>query len=184
VHRSILTCAISLAAVVRPVDGQSPPRRSVDVTIGTGYGRGGGERLNRHALAADVVGAARLRPAGGGALQVGASAWLQGGSGADAVCFPARAGGCVPDYPDFAAVAALAGWEAGRRRGPSFRVLVGPGFFGADGHGALGAQGRLDAAAPAWGRVAGVLGVRGALVPRLGGEPYALGAASLGIRLQ
>ena len=82
------------------------------------------------------------------------------------------------------AAAALAGWEVGRGRGPSLRVPAGPSLFSADPGSALGAQGRLDAATPIWGRVAGVVSLRGALVPRLHGEGYALGAVSIGIRAQ
>jgi hypothetical protein len=129
----------------------------------------------------------RVRPAPGRRLLVGLNSGWQGNLGDDASCRLTPAGECVPEYPSLTSVGALAGWEAGRRRGgggASLRAVAGPAYYHAEGAKALGLQARVDLATMPVFRVALVASARGALMPRFRGDRLTLGALGVGVRVQ
>ncbi len=109
---------------------------------------------------------------------------MQGNVGDDLVCASIRPdGSCTARFPHLVAIAALGGWEVGRHRAGTARVLVGPAVYQGAGTRALGGQLRAWLATPAPSGVALVGFARGAAGPRLGGSRLALGAVGIGLRV-
>jgi hypothetical protein len=177
---------LTACVLVRPlhVGAQQRPALSLEASVGFGVGDGS-EWRNRAGFALDGLVGLRVRSAPGGAILAGLAGGMQGMPGSGDDCLLTPSGGCVPDFPLFYSAAALLGWEAARASGPSLRVLAGPAYYRADeGGAALGLQGRLEVASPAWLHVAVVASVRGAVLPNFRGDALALAAAGFGLRLQ
>ena len=85
-----------VAAAITPLQAQQRPAVSVEFGVGGGYGRGGGERENRNAVAWDALVGWRARPAARAGLLVAADLGWQGGFGDDAICHVALGGACTP----------------------------------------------------------------------------------------
>ena len=180
----VVALAVAVTPLAAPhVHAQSLSPVSIEATLGVGKGWTGGEYLgNRSGLAADVLLGARLRHVGRGALVAGLSASAQGGGTSTTECRPASDGMCVPSFPDFFALAPLAGWESS---GGALRVLLGPAFVQASGEGrALGVQSRLDLAVPVVGRLGAVASIRPTLIPDYRGDSIRLLAFGLGLRFR
>ena len=186
-NATVVFLGIVIAAGVSAVPAAAQQRAplSVEASVGTSYGYGGGDRMNREGYALDGLVAWRARPLWRGALLLGASAGRHGSMGADAVCSLTPTGECRPGYPRFTGGSLLAGWEAARARSASLRVLVGPSVQRAEaGGGALAVQARVELATPPLARLALVGSARGSYLPAYRGEAYLLQALGIGLRLQ
>ena len=180
----VLALAVAATLLAAPRTGaQSPSPFSIEASVGRGVGWTGAEYAgSQSGIAADVLLAMRLRPAGSGALIVGLSGSAQGTGASTSDCRPASTGGCVPRFPEFYSVAPLAGWESGRG---TLRALLGPTLMQASREGrALGVQGRLDLAIPLAGRIAPVVSIRPAFIPDYRGDAIGLMAFGLGLRFR
>jgi hypothetical protein len=174
---------IAVPIIASTVDAQAVSSVSLDVSVGAGKGWSGGEYVgNRSGLAVDALLGFRLRSIGREGLMVGFSGGIQRTGESSTVCRPALDGSCVPSFPDFYTLSALAGWESGRG---ILRVMLGPAFVQASGEGhALGVQGRLDLAAPFTSHIGVVASIRPTVVPSYRGDTLKLLAFGIGLRLR
>lgn len=157
---------------------------SLDVSAGFGAGVGGDFEA-RGGVAFDAVAGLGVGPARRGPVVAALAAGMQGPLGSSDDCVPAPSGGCVPDFLLLYSAAALLGWERANARGPSLRVLAGPGYHRADeGGAAFGLQARLDVATAPLLHVALVASVRGAILPNFRGDALGFTAVGLGVRLR
>lgn len=185
-HRlRLAAAAATVALLASPLAAQERAPVSLDATLGAGYGLGGGERVERAAVALDATLGLRARTLAAGSLvlALAGSAHFSPLGGDDCIVTP-TSGGCVPEVPAFTALGALAGVERGAPRGGNVRLLAGPALHWLDGGGrAFGVQGRVDLATGTRMRLASLLSLRAALIPRARGETYVLAAAGVGLRL-
>jgi hypothetical protein len=180
------------SALGTPLFAQERPPVSLEVSAGVSFGRGGVTRRERNGVALDATLGWRVYPVPNGAVLLALSGGAQGAIGMDMTddCQIAPGGGCLPDYPSFYSVGALAGWEWALERGASTRVLAGPAYY--RGHQrrpdvsgrAIGLQARADFTTPTLRRIALLASLRAAVVPSFRGDTYALGAAGFGFRFQ
>jgi hypothetical protein len=185
-------CAVALIAAVGtaltpPLRAQQPHSLTLDATVGGGYGRGGGERVGRNFLSADVALASRVRTASRGSLLVAMTGAWHGNLGDAGCLLAADRRSCVPKYPSLTSAGALVGWEirqGSSARGASARVAAGPAYYHGDGGHALGLQARFDLATPAPFHVALVASARGVVLPNFRGDALAVGTLGFGVRLQ
>lgn len=182
-HRLRLAAAAALLAA--PLAAQERAPVSLDATLGAGYGLGGGERVERAGVALDATLGLRVRALAAGSLVLALAGSAQRSPvGGDECVVTPTSGGCVPEFPAFAALGALGGVERGDPRGSNVRLLAGPALHWMDGGGrAFGVQGRVDLATGTRLRLAPLLSLRAALIPRARGETYVLAAAGVGLRL-
>jgi hypothetical protein len=182
----LVILGVSLASALLPAQERAPV--SLEGSAGVGIGHGSSTFRDRTGIALDATLAWRIRPAAAGAVLVALTGGVQGSPDATDLCTIAPNGGCVPAYPLFYSVGALAGREWARTRGASARVLAGPAYYRASprsgGGGAFGLQARVDLTTPALWRVALLGSLRGAVLPSYGGGSHALGAVGLGVRVQ
>lgn len=156
---------------------------SLDATVGMGHGRTTGEYVgDRRGVALDLLMALRLRPAIGGALVAGLNASAQGPFvGQDLLlCLPSPDGDCARQYPAFATLGALVGWE---NSSATLRVLAGAAYAESDAAAALAVQGRVEAAVPIARHLALVASARGTMIPNYRGDAFSLLAFGAGIRI-
>ena len=178
-------CLAPLAAclLAGPVGAQRVAP-SLDVTVGIGTGVGGDFEA-RGGIAFDALAGLQARTARRGTVLAAVAAGVEGPLVSTDDCVPRPSGGCVPDFPLLYSASALLGWERARSRGPSFRVMAGPGYYRGDAGGAaLGLQGRLDVATAPLLRVAIVASLRGVVLPSFRGDALGLAAVGLGLRLR
>jgi hypothetical protein len=99
-------------------------------------------------------------------------------------CIVTAGGGYLAELPAFTGLGVLASAERGAPRGRTVRFLAGPGLYAVeDGRGAAGIQGRMDLAAGTVARLAPLLSLRAAVVPRGRGSTYGILAGGAGLRL-
>jgi hypothetical protein len=188
-------CLAAVIMVPLGLHAQSPRSITVDASVGTSGGVGGGEYRGREGVAADGLLAHAFRRAPGGALIAGLGASFQGALGSDDVCVIGSRGQCLEYFPSMSTVGVLAGWEGrrgtGRVTGTTARLLAGPAFVQMDGDDSTGQRGataglqaRFDLATPHLGPVALVGSLRGTAVPRFRGETYGAWAAGIGVRVR
>jgi len=126
-----------------------------------------------------------LRRDGTGAVVAALTGGVTGPLGEDLDCTLGPADECIPEFPTFLSVAAVAGVQRQLGDGSSARVMAGPGFYAAsDGDAALGVQARADVARRIFFRTALVASVRGDLLPSYQGETLRFAAFGLGFRIQ
>ena len=174
-----VTCILAL-----PVSAGAQQARalSLDVAVRHESVHTSGEfRSPQRGAAVDALVALRLSNAGGGAIIAGVSAGTPWAWSSTDICLPASGGGCIPTYPAFLKIGALAGWE---NRRATLRAMGGPAYVNADGAATLGLQARLDGALPMAGRFALVGSVLGTMVPNFRGDPFRVYSIGLGIRLR
>jgi hypothetical protein len=112
----------------------------------------------------------------------GVTAGISGPVVMDRLCAPNFP--CIPNYPEFATVGAVAGVQRALGGGLSARALAGPAYFQAtEGGDTMGMQGRLDVAAPVISRLAMIAAVRGSLL-RHEGEALRFATFGFGLRIQ
>jgi len=176
-HLIVIVLTVTSALTVAPsAIAQSPPRFSLEASVGEGTGWTSGDYGGAHSeLAVDVVLGARLRQlAGGGGLVAGLSGSAHGGGVYDLL---------EPRFPQFYLIAAAIGWE---NEGGGLRAMIGPAFvqpMSGDGR-TVGVQGRLDVAGKVMPRLAIVASLRPALVPDYRGDMVGLLAIGIGLRLR
>ncbi len=112
-------------------------------------------------------------------LVFGLGVGIQGGGTYDLVCRLTASGDCMPPYPGFTSLSALAGWQSPRGW---LRVFGGPTLAYGD-EAALGLQGRIDLAAPLSRRVSLTLNGRGFALPSFQGASYQLFDVGFGLRI-
>lgn len=155
---------------------------SVQAGLGVGHGRGGNLYVSRGELVLDAMIGARVRPVPAGAVFAGL-AWAWQGSFGDDVCHLVAGGGCALDLPSYTSLAAVGGWELGRRRGASLRLLAGPALYVGGERRSGGAQARVEAATPAPFHLAAFAAARGDVILRPH-TTHTLGAITIGVRIE
>ncbi|HYR09720.1 MAG TPA: hypothetical protein VEQ60_18235 [Longimicrobium sp.] len=180
---SMLAAACAAAApTTAPAQAFGP---SADVSAGMFVG-GGGTFAERGGPALDGIVALPLGRTRSGTLVAGVTGGISGPLMiGDQGCRIGPNDTCMPDYPVFVTVGAVAGVQRAIGSGLSARVLAGPAYFQAtDGDDTFGAQGRLDVAKPLIFRTALVASLRGSLLPRYQGETLSYATFGLGLRIQ
>lgn len=177
--------AIAVTCIlVLPVSagGQQARALSVDATVRHESVHTSGEfRSPQRGAAVDALVALRLGNAGGGAVIAGVNAGTPWAWASTTICLPASGGGCIPTYPAFLKIGALAGWE---NRRATLRAMGGPAYVNADGAATWGLQARLDGALPIAERLAMVGSVLGTMVPNFRGDAFQVYSIGLGVRLR
>lgn len=156
---------------------------SVEATMGFSAG-GGGVYAERDGIALDLLLARQVRQAPAGTLVAAITAGVHGPIAGDLTCVHTPAGECAGAFPVFISAGVLGGAQRGSTAGANARLLAGPAFFAAEEGGALGLQGRLDAATPAVFHVSLVASLQGSVLPRFQGERLTSRSVSLGLRIQ
>jgi hypothetical protein len=157
---------------------------SLEVALGYSTG-GGGAYSERGGIALDLLLAMQVRQAPAGTLVAALTAGVHGPVAGDLSCLDTPAGVCAPHFPVFISAGAMGGVQRGSAAGANARLLAGPAFFAAqEGGGALGLQGRFDAATPPLFHVSLVASLQGAVLPRFQGERLTSRSLSLGLRIQ
>jgi hypothetical protein len=191
----LLVIASVLAAA--PVGAQDQPGRiAIDLSAGFGrtFGRGPRDVPEAFALGAVIAGPAQRRSTGAIMLGVSAQAHWPLDFGTSCIVLPPSSA-CIPTYPQFSSVAALAGWKTGRLdRGRDLRVLLGPAVFRATARGRvfrpgevqtlLGFHGRIDVTAISTRHVGLVFFAQGATTSPLRADRYVMLMGGAGIRLR
>ncbi|HXD47332.1 MAG TPA: hypothetical protein VN600_01070 [Gemmatimonadaceae bacterium] len=167
------------------IEAQDTTGLSIEASVGGGYGVGGGQVALRGAVVTDLVIALRLAPTHTDGALFGLARESQVVRNPDLLCAVVPPStDCLPDFPSFTSIVALAGWEEGRRHAGTARLLAGLGYYRShDGHN-IGAQGRAELATPAAGHLALVGFARGDLLPRVSGGALALWAVGVGLRIE
>lgn len=177
----VLLVAAAVALVPTPVAAQWVPAFSLDASMGLAMGHGG-DFHTRGGATVDLLAAAPLREAAPGTLLGALALGVEGPMVTSEVCVIAPDGGCLDDFPLFLTASALLGLET---RGPrtTLRYFVGPGLFLHQAGGAAGLQTRVDLAMPR-APFGFVFGIRGSVLPNVGGEVLTSTAASVGLRVR
>ena len=172
--------SVGLLFAPATVDAQSEVATAVDLSLGIGRMHSSTPHIgDGTAPTLDLTVSRWRRGATRGNVVFGAGASTQGGGTSESICLPSASGGCIPRYPNFVSLSALAGWQTQRGR---FRVLAGPTLAYAD-EAALGLQGRVDLAAPLTQRWSLTLNARGFALPSLQGASYQLFSVGAGLRI-
>jgi hypothetical protein len=167
-----------------------PTQLSIDGAVGGGHGWGGGERVERGLIAGDLLVAIRF----GGDTRQGFLAGLEASRdwqlNGDLLCLVRADSGCVPQYPGFAALNVVGGYQWRWFPALRVRVLGGPAYYTASfdhntttNH-SLGVGARADVAVHLFRPVSATVAARGAWVPRIRGQSYAPSAMLIGLRLE
>lgn len=190
-HRIAAVAFALIAACAQTLLAQaSSPRVSVDGAVGAGDGGGGGQRVDRTLIATEFLATIQLGGDARGGVLIGFDASRDRQLNGDLLCLRATDGGCIPQYPGFAALDLMAGYEWQWLSALRVRVLVGPGNYTAyfdqnstTTH-SFGVGARTDLALRLFQPVAATLALRGAWVPHVRGESYVPNAVMLGLRLE
>ena len=188
--RQIVAATAVLCGCAGTISAQDNPTRvTIDGTIGVGLGWGGGNRVNRSLVVADLLAAVRL---GGGqhdSFLAGLETISEGLFGGDKVCVVNPRGGCVPGYPSFEARAVVGGREWQLSRVFYVRAFGGPGYYrvhftepDATNH-SIGARAGADIAVQFGQHVAAMLGTRGSWIPKVQHQSYLTNTHVIGLRL-
>jgi hypothetical protein len=163
---------------------QQPFGPSVEASAGLFVG-GGGTFHQRGGPTIDAVVAVPLARAGTGTVVAGVTGGISGPLTHDLICRQGPDDTCIPDYPTFASIGAVAGVQRALGSTTSARALAGAGFYqDVDGPGTVGLQGRVDVAQRLIFRTSLVASVRGAVLPSYEGQSLSFAAFGLGIRIQ
>jgi hypothetical protein len=183
IRTAVLLAAACVAALPADVFAQRGTGLSVEASAGMFTG-GGGTFSERGGPALDLVLSVPVRREWAGSVVAGLTAGLNGPLGMDLDCPVGAWGECIPAFPTFASVAAVAGVQRQMAGGTVARVLAGPAFYHAvDGDAAAGLQARVDAARPILPHTSLVASVRGDMLPRYQGERLNFAAFGLGLRI-
>jgi hypothetical protein len=186
-HRkiAILLAAAFVGAAPTAAAAQQAFGPALDVSAGV-FAGGGGTFAIRGGPAADAVLALPLGRTSAGTMVAGLTGGISGVvPGGDLECINGPDDKCLPDYPTFTTLGAVAGIQRGFGSGLSARALAGPAYYRAeDGPDVFGLQGRLDVAKPLALRVSLVGSLRGAVLPGYQDETLSFAAFGLGLRIQ
>ena len=167
-----------------------PARLSIDGAVGGGHGWGGGERVERGLIAGDILAVIRLRGDKRQGFLVGFEASRDWQLNGDLLCLVRADGKCVPQYPGFAALNVVGGYQWQWLPALCVRVLGGPAYYTAyfdhntTTNNTLGVGARADVAVHLFRPVSATVAARGAWVPRIRGQSYAPSAVMIGLRLE
>lgn len=182
------TIVLAAACIATLPDAATAQQQTFGPSLEAGAGLflgGGGTFEQRGGPTIDAVVAVPLARTSAGTLVGALTGGISGPLSYDLVCAHAPNGGCVPDYPTFASIGAVAGVQRALGESRSVRALAGAGFYqDVDGPGAMGLQGRVDVAQRLVFRASLVASVRGAVLPRYQGEALSFAAFGLGLRIQ
>jgi hypothetical protein len=155
---------------------------SVDLSVGVSRGQGG-EFVQRGGIAAAAFLGKGVSANG---VVLGLDATLQGPVATQDARTPLPEGGCVPEFPLLASLAALVGLEARVGSRAALRALVGPALFlGAEnGDGRVGARLRGDLVWPLPSRLAAVVSMGGGALRTAEGDVVWPTWAGVGVRLR
>ncbi|HEX6369670.1 MAG TPA: hypothetical protein VF006_12190 [Longimicrobium sp.] len=175
-----LACAAAAPAAAQDAFGPS-----ADVSFGV-FAGAGGTFMDRGGPALDGIIAIPLGHLRSGTLVAGVTGGISGPlMMGDLICHVGPNDTCIPNYPTFVTVGAVAGVQRSIGSGLSARALGGPAYFqAADGDDTFGVQGRLDVAKPLFFHTAIVASVRGSLLPSYQGETLSYATFGLGLRIQ
>lgn len=180
---SAAVCTATLPAHAQ-LQQQKPFGPSVEASAGLFVG-GGGSFDQRGGPTIDAVLAMPVGRAGTGTVVAGLTGGISGPLAYDLVCTQGPDNTCIPDYPAFASIGAVAGVQRAIGSTTSARALAGAGYYqDIDGPGTVGLQGRVDVAQRLIFRTSLVASVRGAVLPRYEGQTLSFAAFGLGIRIQ
>jgi hypothetical protein len=184
----VVICCFVLAtgtALAGAAAAQGNGPLSADFSLGLRLAHGGAYH-HRGGPAFDLLATRLIDDIPGGRLVGGASLGLQGPPLArDLSCLVTPAGDCAPDFPALASVTAMAGVQRGSAHTAAIRLMAGPTYQQAfAGGGAVGLQGRADAALPPWGRTAAIASLQHSLLPSFRGDTVRITSFTLGLRLR
>ena len=180
----LLLVTSALRAPAASAQGDPDPI-ALDIGIGAMSGKGGGDILTRSGYAATAQVMFLLKPLGRGGLHLGfsaSSARVVHPSDGCTMRVSNLTSGCLPDYPTFNVVSAMAAYSINARAG-TFRLLAGPAFAHANRKSSLGLSTRADLATPPLGQLSLTAWGEMAFVPSLGGASYTILSLGLGIRV-
>lgn len=182
---AVLVFAACAAVLSTTAAAQQAFGPSADVSVGVFVGSGG-SFADRGGPALDGIIALPLGQARSGTLVGGVTGGISGPlMMGDLVCRAGPNNTCIPNYPTFVTVGAVAGVQRAIGSGMSARALAGPAYFqDADGGDTFGLQGRVDVAKRLVLRTALVASVRGSLLPRYEGSTLSYATFGLGLRIQ
>lgn len=174
---------MAAAAMAAPLRAQANTSAAVDIA-GEGAAGRGGEYRDRDIFGLRLAASIRLRRSPGIDVFGEMAAEGLGAFGYDAICQISVRGGCVPEYPALAGIAATAGVLAHVGNGVELRLGSGGGVFRMDDRGRTrvgGIVGQFDAAWFLFEHVGMVAGSRLILLPsfrhdRLVIAPFGIGA--------
>jgi hypothetical protein len=183
-HRTF-ALVLAAACAAAPVTGvaQDVFGPSADVSAGVFVGAGGTFH-QRGGPAVDVSVAVPFGRTRLGTLVAGATGGISGPLVMTDICRLGPNDTCMPSYPVFLTVGAVAGVQRAIGGGFSARALAGPTYFRSEDDHTFGLQGRLDVARPVVFRIAVVASVRGSLLPRYQGETLSFATFGVGLRIQ
>jgi hypothetical protein len=177
----VVACA---AAAPTTASAQQAFGPSVDASFGLFVGAGG-TFDQRGGPALDAIVAVPLGRMQGGTLVAGVTGGIGGPLVMTDICRVGPNDTCMPDYPVFVTVGAVAGVQRAVGAGLSARAMAGPAYFQAtEGDDTFGMQGRLDVARTLILHTALVASVRGSLLPSYQGETLSYATFGLGLRIQ
>ena len=158
---------------------------SADVSVGLFVGAGG-TFADRGGPALDGIIALPVSEMRSGTLMAGVAGGISGPlMMGDLICRAGPNNTCIPNYPTFVTVGAVAGVQRAIGPGLSARALAGPAYFqDADGGDAFGLQGRVDVAKRLILRTSLVASVRGSLLPSYQDATLSYATFGLGLRIQ
>jgi hypothetical protein len=176
-----LACAVALPRVVAAQ--QFGP--SADVSVGF-FAGAGGSFVDRGGPALDGIIALPVSQTRSGTLVAGVTGGISGPlMMGDLICRAGPNDTCIPNYPTFVTVGAVAGVQRPIGRGLSARAVAGPAYFqAADGDDTFGVQGRFDVAKRLVLRTSLVASVRGSLLPSYQDATLGYATFGLGLRIQ
>ncbi len=176
-----VACIAALPGVAAAQQGFGP---SADVSVGL-FAGAGGSFVSRGGPALDGILAIPLGRTGSGTLVGGVTGGISGPLNMELMCLSGPNGTCVPEYPTFVTVGAVAGVQRAVGPGLSARALAGPAYFQAvDGDDTFGLQGRVDVAKSLIFHTALVASVRGSFLPDFEGQMLSYATFGLGLRIQ
>lgn len=175
-------CLAAVCVMGVPAAAQQTFGPSVEGSVGLRYGSGG-HYMNRAGAAVDVLATMPVARVAGGTVVGGLTGGVSGAMASELVCVADPQFACVPGFPTFVSVAALAGVQRSLGSG-SLRVLVGPGYYQAvDGPDVLGMQARIDVATPRFWRVSLIGSARTNVLPDYQNDVVRLNTFGIGLRI-
>lgn len=158
---------------------------SADVSVGFFTGAGG-SFADRGGPALDGIIALPVSQTRSGTLVAGVTGGISGPLMiGDLICHVGPNDTCIPNYPTFVTVGAVAGVQRAIGPGLSARAVAGPAYFqAADGNDTFGLQGRCDVAKRLILRTSLVASVRGSLLPSYQDATLSYATFGLGLRIQ
>lgn len=181
---AVLAVAACVAALPNVVAAQrfGP---SADVSVGF-FAGAGGSFVDRGGPALDGIIALPVSQTRSGTLVAGVAGGISGPlMMGDLICHVGPNDTCIPNYPTFVTVGAVAGMQRSIGPGLSARAVAGPAYFqAADGDDTFGLQGRFDVAKRLILRTSLVASVRGSLLPSYQDATLGYATVGLGLRIQ